>query len=454
MTSQDGVPVSGQRSFTDPDQFHAAIRGDNGLLSFLGRGTYSAELTTVQVGRLTLQRGRENLPRLSSSVMAPNRVGMLGWIGDAPLPIVRGEQMRRGDWLCLGAGMQSDRRTNGPVDFVALTLDKDDLNFVTDKAFIPFVGAVRISADGDKVQIVSVQCQRHKIDRAIRAMIDCMARTASRHAASARPGQSACSAGLATLRCRLSGGEQMRRGDWLCLGAGMQSNHRTNGPVDFVALTLDKDDLNFVAVEVAGAPVAVTAGKVLRVPEHLGAWLLSVIDAASRATIATPGILTSPHAADSLEHALLRPMIMCLMHGKTSRQDIQIGRRIAAAQRFQDAVEANFDHSLGIPELCRTIGVSERTLRTLCQEQFGISPVRFVALRRLHRARQALLRADPHSASVTQIAMDHGIWEFGRFAVSYKALFGESPSATLRYGRTSAEGAAIPRASAHAAEIA
>ncbi len=78
MTSQDGVPVSGQRSFTDPDQFHAAIRGDNGLLSFHGRGTYSAELTTVQIGRLTLQRGRENLPVFL--VMAPNRVGMLGWL--------------------------------------------------------------------------------------------------------------------------------------------------------------------------------------------------------------------------------------------------------------------------------------------------------------------------------------------------------------------------------------
>jgi AraC-like DNA-binding protein len=61
-----------------------------------------------------------------------------------------------------------------------------------------------------------------------------------------------------------------------------------------------------------------------------------------------------------------------------------------------------------------------------------MSPHKYLWLRRMHLARRALAGADPAAAAVTGIALDHGFGELGRFAVQYRELFGESPSATLR----------------------
>jgi transcriptional regulator GlxA family with amidase domain len=85
-----------------------------------------------------------------------------------------------------------------------------------------------------------------------------------------------------------------------------------------------------------------------------------------------------------------------------------------------------------MPEISKKIGVSGRMLRSACQQQLGVSPNHYVMLRRMRSARRALLKADPETTRVTDIATEHGFWELGRFAVNYRQVFGESPSATLK----------------------
>jgi transcriptional regulator GlxA family with amidase domain len=100
--------------------------------------------------------------------------------------------------------------------------------------------------------------------------------------------------------------------------------------------------------------------------------------------------------------------------------------------RFEEVLADHPNRPLPMPELCALIGVTERTLRSCCADFLGISPSRYVLLRRLKRVQVALRDADPATATIAEIASGCGFTELGRFAGAYQTAFGESPSTTLR----------------------
>ncbi|MGE9271364.1 MAG: helix-turn-helix transcriptional regulator [Verrucomicrobiales bacterium] len=100
-------------------------------------------------------------------------------------------------------------------------------------------------------------------------------------------------------------------------------------------------------------------------------------------------------------------------------------------QRAVDLADSN-DHPLSIPEICLELRVSQRTLENVFQTQVGISPRRYLNLRRMNKAYLLLKRGNPEDDSVTKIATSCGFTELGRFAVSFRKHFGISPSERLR----------------------
>jgi len=98
-----------------------------------------------------------------------------------------------------------------------------------------------------------------------------------------------------------------------------------------------------------------------------------------------------------------------------------------------DFVEQHDCECLTVEQLATAAGVSERTLRDAFLSYFGLPPVQYLNRRSLHQIRKALIAADPSMATVTEIATQFGVWQFGRMARDYRFLFGELPSETLRH---------------------
>ncbi|MGI9483392.1 MAG: helix-turn-helix domain-containing protein [Hyphomicrobiales bacterium] len=76
--------------------------------------------------------------------------------------------------------------------------------------------------------------------------------------------------------------------------------------------------------------------------------------------------------------------------------------------------------------------MSRRTLFAAFRAELGFGPYKFMELRRLNALRNRLLHADPEETTVACLSNEIGFSELGRTAVTYRKLFCEPPSASLR----------------------
>ena len=110
--------------------------------------------------------------------------------------------------------------------------------------------------------------------------------------------------------------------------------------------------------------------------------------------------------------------------------------RERAVRRSLDLIDGSSREPLSVVDLCRTTGVSRRTLEYAFQERFGLSPKAYMLARRLGEVR-AELRLDHAGQSITGIANQWGFHHLSRFAAFYRRQFGELPSETIRAGHPS-----------------
>jgi AraC-like DNA-binding protein len=217
---------------------------------------------------------------------------------------------------------------------------------------------------------------------------------------------------------------------------GQSYYRRSSGFASYGSMSLPVADMVAAGAVLAGLDLTPPKDALTHTPAPRAmAKLQRLHAAAGQLAEDAPEIIAHPEAARSLEQALIEALVGCLGIGEV-REDRSAQRHHSQImRRFRSAVEEDPDQPMYIPELCAAIAVSDRTLRVCCQEQLGMSPKRYLLLRRMHLARRALRDGFPGATTVTEIATQYGFWQFGRFAGEYKSLFGEAPSATLHRPR-------------------
>jgi AraC-like DNA-binding protein len=209
-------------------------------------------------------------------------------------------------------------------------------------------------------------------------------------------------------------------------------SQRMSGPKHTSSLSLTREDFAHFGQVLTGRELdPLTVESVLTPPPHLMAHLHRLYESTLHLAQTEPDALAQPEAAHGLEQQLIQALFACLAHGEDQVPNT-VRRKAEVLARFERVVGDNPDKALYLPDVCAAVGVPGRTLRLYCTEHLGMSPKRYLDLRRMYLARRALTLLPAGSVTVTRIATHYGFWELSRFATAYQSFFGELPSATLR----------------------
>jgi AraC family ethanolamine operon transcriptional activator len=98
--------------------------------------------------------------------------------------------------------------------------------------------------------------------------------------------------------------------------------------------------------------------------------------------------------------------------------------------KAREYIEKHEGSPVRLADVCQAVGVGHRAMQLAFAQGLGISPMKFLKLRRLHVARRRLREASPDALLVKQAALRAGFTHMAQFARDYRELFGELPSET------------------------
>jgi AraC-like DNA-binding protein len=231
----------------------------------------------------------------------------------------------------------------------------------------------------------------------------------------------------------VGGRVQTRSLEIMVLSPGEQVHLRTDGPRRWGAIWFPVEELAQYGSAMNGVPfVTPAATRHWCPPREAIRRLRSLHAAAIRMAATRPQALVDSDAARGLEQQLIDATVDCLSAGSAGEGARYGGRNRDIMARFEQLLQRRHCRLPLMAETCAALNVSEQVLRSLCAEHLGMSPTAYDRLRRMSLARRALRRGAPEAASVSEVARHYGFRNLGRFAITYRAAYGEYPFTTLQ----------------------
>jgi AraC-like DNA-binding protein len=134
-------------------------------------------------------------------------------------------------------------------------------------------------------------------------------------------------------------------------------------------------------------------------------------------------------AAEFWKRAVIEAVTANVVAGMPSERDGPLPSALKIVRQVEEYLDARPGEPIHISEICHHLHASRRTLHRAFHEALGTGPIAFLRHRRLCAAHTAL-RAPGDIRTISNIAMQFGFQNLGRFAGYYHQLFGEYPSET------------------------
>lgn len=186
------------------------------------------------------------------------------------------------------------------------------------------------------------------------------------------------------------GGTALSRGEVLVWDSGSASHHRSAAACQWGAMSLPQEDLAAAGEAIVGRELAPPSFPRRITPRaRVLSQLLKLHQAAEDLAKTAPDLLDKPEVRRAIEQGLVEAMVLCYASEHPANERSADRHHARVMRRFEQALAANLEEPLYMAELCAAIGVSHSTLRACCREHLGMSPKRYLLLRRMHLARRA-----------------------------------------------------------------
>lgn len=145
-----------------------------------------------------------------------------------------------------------------------------------------------------------------------------------------------------------------------------------------------------------------------------------------------PTWLQKPHVIEIITDDFLPLLISNIPTKLNSKCFLKPSRRAKLIAQAEQHMLANLEKPLTLKQLAQKLESSSSALSYGFQDLFGMSPMRYLKVRRLNAMRKHLKAREPENCRIAILANQFGFYSPGHFTRDYKIMFGELPSETLQ----------------------